>query len=764
MKRAFLLTYSLLLCFLTSMAQHKVIISLTDGTTIEKDVWEVESITFGNSDPISIIEPADTTEAVDLGLSVKWANANIQFEEGKSLLIGWGDVSGKVQSEGLDYYPMPVYYDNIVNGEYDMARALWGDGWRLPSEKEVRELIDSCEWTAVYSKQDNSFLGYNVTGPSGESIFMPVTGKRCGMTIDDVLSGYYWTGIISPDPQQARYLTFAAPQSDGGNDGTDETEGEVTDETVDGSQEPVLESMESLASISEAPRHMGFAVRPVYGPYKVGVSVNVNLASNIQPHTAMITAVFEGDLKDIEEFGLRYSTSEEDVMNASGNVETISLQGSELETNGIHTFNLSGLDYAQTYYYQAYANVAHADSVSDIKHFESAAKYTVEWVDLHLPSGLLWASYNLSATNVYDKGNLYAWADPDEVCKDQNTYPWLVEDSLADIAFTEYDVVHKVLGGEAHLPNTYDFLELKKYCIWKYKPADALTPAGWFVKRYSTSQDSIFLPFTGVRQYDGTPYHDGTVAYFWTSENCTNLQAKCYTFSTSAGISGMVSNENKYLGMSIRPVCGKSNKEDPYVPKYTYNESEYDNLTVDLGLSVYWASQNVGASAPELTGDLYAWGDTVTRDNFTLDNYPWFDGNNFVVLQINGESISNIAGTEYDVAYLKWGGDWTMPNQEQWLELMNECDWTWETLNGVPGYRVTSRYNQKSIFLAAPYGDSGSYWSSSMCTREGAYKNNSSYYLQISQSKIPSFCNMDYRYYGRMIRPVRKLPRLVEIE
>lgn len=748
MKRAFLLTYSLLLCFLTSMAQHKVIISLTDGTTIEKDVWEVESITFGDSDPISIIEPADTTEAVDLGLSVKWANANIQFEEGKSLLIGWGDVSGKVQSTDMAYYPMLDYYDNIVNGEYDMARALWGDGWRLPSEKEVRELIDSCDWTAVYSEQDNSFLGYNVTGPSGESIFMPVTGKRCGMKTDNVLSGYYWTGIISPDPQLARYLTFAAPQSDGGNDGTDETEGDGTGESQDGSQEPVLDSMESVASISEARRHMGFAVRPVYGPYKVGVSVNVNLAFNIQPHTAMITAVFAGDLKDIEEFGLRYSTSEEDMMNASGNVETISLPGSELETDGRHTFNLTGLDYGQTYYYQAYANVAHADSVSDIKSFISSAKYSVQWVDLGLPSGLLWAGYNLSATGMNDKGNLYAWADPDEVSTDQITYPWLVEGSPEDIAFTGYDVVHKVLGGNAHLPNTYDFLELKKECTWTYEPGDEVTPVGWYVQ--GPNGNSIFMPMAGNRQGDGSLYRDGTVAYFWTSENYSNLQAKCYTFSTSAGVNGRVSNETKYIGMSIRPVSGTSNTYDPYNPPKIENPSDSDKYAVDLGLSVEWSSVNVGANSPEQSGDLYAWGETFTKPEYTRSNYTYYDGSSYIYL-----GQDDIANTEYDVAHFKWGGDWMMPNEIQWNELMSECNWTWETVNGVPGYRVTSKTNQKSIFLAAPFDDQGTYWASIMYFLDGPFKDNSAYYVDVTQSVVPTFCQYFYRYYGRMVRPIK---------
>lgn len=738
MKRAFLLTYSLLLCFLTSMAQHKVIISLTDGTTIEKDVWEVESITFGDSDPISIIEPADTTEAVDLGLSVKWANANIQFEEGKSLLIGWGDVSGKVQSTDMAYYPMLDYYDNIVNGEYDMARALWGDGWRLPSEKEVRELIDSCDWTAVYSEQDNSFLGYNVTGPSGESIFMPVTGKRTGTETGDVLSGYYWTGIISSNPQKARYLTFAATQTEG----TDDAEA-----TENGNEDPAQKSTESVASVSDDYRYIGFAVRPVYGQYKVGVTVGVNYAFNILPKTAMITATFDGDIQDIVEFGLRYSDSYDAVAKGTG-VNKISLDGSKLSER-IYTFELNGLDYGKTYYYQAYANVENADSVSDIKSFMAASKYAVEWVDLGLSSGLLWASYNLSATNTLEKGNYFAWADPDEVSKNQSTYPWLVESSPADIAFTEYDVVHKVLGGEAHLPNTYDFFELKKECTWIYEPGNEVTPKGWYVE--GPNGKRIFFPLAGNRQADGSSYYDGSIAYLWTSENFDGLKAKSYTFSTSAGTNGRVENVFKYFGMSIRPVQGKSNTFDPYDPPKEENPSDYDKYAVDLGLSVDWSSVNIGATSAEQQGDLYAWGEINTKETYTQDNYQYYIDGQYQVLN----DSYDIAASDYDVAHVKWAGDWVMPNQIQWNELIENCDWTWTSQNGVQGYKITSKINGNSIFLSAHSYDQGTYWSSIMCFRDGAYKINSSYYILIKESVKTTSCIPDYRFYGRMVRPVK---------
>ena len=89
-----------------SFGQHKVIIALNDGTTIEKYVWQVKDITFGEVSPIVVPQPDEKT-AVDLGLSVKWASFNIgaSSEEEKGLLLGWGDITGLNTSRDLNYFP-----------------------------------------------------------------------------------------------------------------------------------------------------------------------------------------------------------------------------------------------------------------------------------------------------------------------------------------------------------------------------------------------------------------------------------------------------------------------------------------------------------------------------------------------------------------------------------------------------------------------------------------------------------------------------------
>ena len=133
---------------------------------------------------------------------------------------------------------------------------------------------------------------------------------------------------------------------------------------------------------------------------------------------------------------------------------------------------------------------------------------------------------------------------------------------------------------------------------------------------------------------------------------------------------------------------------------------------VDLGLSVKWATCNVGASQPHGYGNYYAWGETTTKSEYTEDNSRTY-----------GKNMSDISGNgTYDVARANWGGSWRMPTKAEMEELENKCAWTWTSQSGVNGYKVTGP-NGNSIFLPAAgcyygssrygVGESGDYWSSS---------------------------------------------------
>ena len=178
---------------------------------------------------------------------------------------------------------------------------------------------------------------------------------------------------------------------------------------------------------------------------------------------------------------------------------------------------------------------------------------------------------------------------------------------------------------------------------------------------------------------------------------------------------------------------------------------------VDLGLSVKWATCNVGATTPEEYGDYFAWGETTMRAEYDTLNYP-INGLSKSELQSQGyiDSEGNLT-SQYDAATANWGGNWRMPTNDELEELIKNCTWKWISLNGFEGYEVTGP-NGNSIFLpAAGYrrvyslrnaGSYGSYWSSTPYE----YYYNFAYYLHFDSSGHRM--NYYYRSSGLSVRPI----------
>ena len=166
--------------------------------------------------------------------------------------------------------------------------------------------------------------------------------------------------------------------------------------------------------------------------------------------------------------------------------------------------------------------------------------------------------------------------------------------------------------------------------------------------------------------------------------------------------------------------------EDSTIVEDPYNGHRY----VDLGLSVKWATCNVGASEPEYYGDYFAWGETRPKGYYDWSNYKWCNGtydNLTKYCTIDNKTVLEAAD---DAARANWGGSWRMPTIEEWSELQHNCTWTWTGLNGISGYKVTAD-NGNSIFLPASgyfIGESVSigygvahYWSNSLDEQIDAY-------------------------------------------
>ena len=176
---------------------------------------------------------------------------------------------------------------------------------------------------------------------------------------------------------------------------------------------------------------------------------------------------------------------------------------------------------------------------------------------------------------------------------------------------------------------------------------------------------------------------------------------------------------------------------------------------VDLGLSVYWGSCNLGAESPEESGNFYSWGETSPKSSYGKENYAYYDKSTTQYVNIG----SNISGTQYDAAKVNLGGSWRMPTEEEFQELKSTCTWKWTQVNNINGYKITAA-NGNSIFLPA----AGCYWDGSTKIDENeecrywtstAHKNEEySYALLMSPANLFSDIMGSERYNGLPIRPV----------
>lgn len=151
-------------------------------------------------------EQEEKMELVDLGLSVKWANKNLgaKTAERPGYFLSWGEQEPKIDYffDRYEFYDRSISsYRSIGNDisatRYDAAYSQLGDKFRMPTQAEMQELLDRC---TITNESLNGVDGFRVTGPNGNSIFMPASGYKY---IEDVLytsdktqnkkCGFYWT-------------------------------------------------------------------------------------------------------------------------------------------------------------------------------------------------------------------------------------------------------------------------------------------------------------------------------------------------------------------------------------------------------------------------------------------------------------------------------------------------------------------------------------------------------------------------------------------
>lgn len=212
---------------------------------------------------------------------------------------------------------------------------------------------------------------------------------------------------------------------------------------------------------------------------------------------------------------------------------------------------------------------------------------------------------------------------------------------------------------------------------------------------------------------------------------------------------------------------------------------------VDLGLSVKWATRNVGATSVEKSGNYYAWGETETKKNYDWSTYELSEEtDNYKVkayakavkqeclaqemskycTNSNNGDVDDITELEPedDAATANMGSKWKFwnrskwrtPTADEWKELQEKCKWEWTTIKGKNGYLVIGK-NGNSIFLPAAgyrnelnlvrFNEGVRYWTSSLNTK---FSYSAKTFSECPDYPLATINWEDYRCYGMPVRAV----------
>ena len=306
----------------------------------------------------------------------------------------------------------------------------------------------------------------------------------------------------------------------------------------------------------------------------------------------------------------------------------------------------------------------------------------VEYVDLGLPSGNLWAKCNLGASAPEAFGDYYAWGEVEP--KQVYTYPnhkWYKE-GAPSLGFTKYnnedgklslededDAVIQKLGNGWRTPTLADFRELTNQKYTTIKKTTLNGVAGYQITSKKNNKKSIFIPFAGFRNDKPQTREisaDETVAVCMTNQRRIDNQVfNCWTFAFEQDRIRRYG-KRRPDGISIRPVKG------PGVP--------VPANCVDLGLAsgVLWAKYNMGTTDPTQLGNYYAWGETSPKKKYYSDNYKYFiwKGDDLKrISKYNEEDGKTVLDLEDDAARANLGVGYRIPTKADWEELLEDCKW-----------------------------------------------------------------------------------------
>ena len=513
------------------------------GSVVSDKTQTIKRSTFGVLKGIdSKVSKWETTwvepEAVDLGLSVKWATFNVGAIKPEEYgdYFAWGETKPKSDYNLSTYiwcnddivshtkYVIDSQWgtvDNkiVLDAEDDAAKANWGGNWRMPTDSEWRELMRTCTSTWTNNYQGTEVAGRIVTSnQSNNSIFIPAAGFKCNTPIYSTgPSCAYWSSSLSTDRSDDAWSIRLASVG---------------------------------VNMSNSSRYYGLSVRPVYDDRTYPESVILNKSSTFLyvSHSEQLTAtVLPENAADKSVFWSSNNTGIATV-DDEGNVKALAAGTATITV----TTTLGGKS--------ATCEV----TVSELPN--------PEYVDLGLPSGLKWATWNVGAAKPEEYGDYFAWGET----KPKSTYKWstYIWCNGSSTTFTKYNtdpargtVDNKVIldleddaaraswGGNWRMPTDPEWTELKVSTTMTWtSDYNGTGVAGTIVTSnvQGYMDKSIFLPAGGFMNGSVLDARGSFGGYWSSSLNIDNNYCAWDMECNSSGAGWLV--ESRYLGQTIRPV------------------------------------------------------------------------------------------------------------------------------------------------------------------------------------------------------------------
>ena len=645
-----------------------------------------------------------SAEAIDLGLpsGTLWASCNVgaSTPEEYGDYYSWGEVSTKDSYDWNTY----KYYVYETGSAKNLGEDIAGTKYDVAHLKwgglwrmpSKEQIQELIDNCTCTTRIQNGVEGVLVKGPNGKTIFLPYAGFMfLGAQTNADSRGYYWSST-------QWYYSSSAFSLD-------------------------IEYGVNDWALSYRERSIGYTVRPVMPDGNLRISKN-SVDLNLGTGTTIEILTGSGNYS--------VSVDKPAIATASLSDNIITIDGVAL---GSAVVTLKDHDYGKT-------------AEINVKVSSSSEEYPIaEAVDLGLFSGTLWASWNVGASAPEDCGGYYAWGETeakDNYVRDSYEYynsafgRWI--EIGDDIAGTEYDVAHVRWGGSWTMPTDEQIRELMDDCTREFTTRNGVS--GYLIT--GRNGNSIFLPAAGYMSGDEKLYSNYEGRYWSSIQQALNHAAEVRFSDRSWNLY----NSYKPYGLCVRAVITPA--ERPPLPLSCPDDNHPHVIDLGLPSGTKWACCNVGSTRPESSGGYYAWGESAMKDSYDWSNYVHCDGTEYTCHDIGRD----IAGTEYDVAHVKWGGSWQMPSVDQFNEMLSYCSGSWTQHNGVDGVIVIGP-NGNAIFLPAVgyvYGgylyeseSSGRYWASTRYP----YSKAMAYNLKFSSSSW-SYQNTSEVIYGFPVRPI----------